>query len=472
MKKCIIFGCGNIGKAVYEKLKEHYEVIAWSDNNRDLHGHEINGILVIRPSDIPLIAQQYDLDVFVSMYQTSEVVNQLRLLGDFKIYIWKEGFFFSADGLYPLEFPALKCHKKGNDKSMHVLFVSDAAGIRDHKMASLVKKAGGKVFLAYIVQSPYDTWTEYVDLYEEIYQIMSIQSLFNFVKNSEFDIIHCSSEPDHVTPVLIRSGKTVIHDCHDLRSFSQLMSPDKLALEYLAHTGAAGVIYPTDTLRDAAIRKFALFEERTLVIENYPFEDMLQKKKKEKLGKTDGEIHCVYEGGITQGDKECRRYFERIWLKMADAGLHVHYYSQSDEKYCRFLETLHPNLHYEGNLSSYGLSSELTRYDVGLCIYNSTPKYQLYLEYSSPNKLYEYVSAGIPVAVGDVKSHIQIVEENNFGKHIDLDGDIMNQMREICEIKIPSGILKEKGFTFDSKMTELMRFYEMVKTYTLKGVHL
>lgn len=470
MKKCIIFGCGSIGKAAYEKLKEYYEVIAWSDNNQNLHGHEINDILIIKPSDIPVLAQKYDLDVFVSVFQTSDVVNQLRILKGLNIYIWKEGFFFSADGLYPLEFSAMKYHKKGNDKSLHVLFVSDAANIRDHKMASVVKNAGGKVFLAYIIQSPYERWSEYADIYEEIYPIMSIQSLFDFVKNSEFDVVHCSSEPEHITPILIHSGRTVIHDCHDLRSSNESLTPDRLTLEYLAHTGAAGVIYPTVGLRDEAVRKYALSKERTLVIENYPFKELLKQGKKDKLSDKDGEIHCVYEGGITHGDKGCRRYFEKIWQKMAEAGLHIHYYSQSDEKYCRFLETLHSRLHYEGNVSSYGLSSELTQYDVGLCIYNSTPKNQLYLEYASPNKFYEYVNAGIPVAVGGVKNLGFIAEENNFGKAIDLEGDVMLQMKEIVKIKIPSGILEKKGFTFDSKAVNLLKFYEKVNTFVQMGV--
>lgn len=273
MKKCIIFGCGNIGKAAYGKLKDYYEIMAWSDNNQELHGREINGIPVINPSEIPEFSQKNELDVFVSMFQTSEVVEQLRRLGGLNLYTWKEGFFFSADGLYPLEFSALKYHKKGNDKSKHVLFVSNAADIWDHKLASIVKKAGEKVFLACIIQPPDDGWAEYADMYEEIYPIMSIQSYFDFVKNSEFDMIHCSSELEYVTPVLIHSGKTVIHDCHDLCSSSRSLSPDGLTLEYLAHTGAAGVIYPTAGLRDEAVRKYALHQERTIVIENDPVKE-------------------------------------------------------------------------------------------------------------------------------------------------------------------------------------------------------
>ncbi len=168
-------------------------------------------------------------------------------------------------------------------KALHVLFVSDAAGIRDHKMASIVKESGRKGLSC--LYNSFTVWgmagiCRY--MYEEIFAVMSVQSLYDFVKNSEFDIIHCSSELDHMTPVLMHSGKTVIHDCHDLRSSNESLSPDRLAIEYLAHTGAAGVIYPTCGLRDEAVRKFGLSKERTLVVENYPFKDLLQKKKKKR----------------------------------------------------------------------------------------------------------------------------------------------------------------------------------------------
>ena len=46
----------------------------------------------------------------------------------------------------------------------------------------------------------------------------------------------------------------------------------------------------------------------------------------------------------------------------------------------------------------------------------------------------------------------------------------MMQMKEIARIKIPLGILEEKGFTFDSKTSELIKFYKTVSTYTQKGV--
>ena len=80
------------------------------------------------------------------------------------------------------------------------------------------------------------------------------------------------------------------------------------------------------------------------------------------------------------------------------------------------------------------------------------------------------MNAGIPVAVDGVRSLSLIAEKNNLGRHIDLEGDIMMQMKEIARIKIPLGILEEKGFTFDSKTSELIKFYKTVSTYTQKGV--
>lgn len=61
MRKCIIFGCSNIGQAAYGKLKDYYEIIAWSDNDQELHGREINGIPVVNPSAIPVFSQKYEL---------------------------------------------------------------------------------------------------------------------------------------------------------------------------------------------------------------------------------------------------------------------------------------------------------------------------------------------------------------------------------------------------------------------------
>lgn len=82
-----------------------------------------------------------------------------------------------------------------------------------------------------------------------------------------------------------------------------------------------------------------------------------------------------------------------------------------------------------------------------------------HLEFASPNKIQEYVNAGIPVAVGNVLSQKVFVEENGFGKEVDFAKDILKQIKDIARIEIENNILQKKGLTFESKIIELAEFY-------------
>ncbi len=459
MKNAIIFGCGKIGTATYKKLKNQYCILAWSDNNGALWESKKEGIPIVQPIEIPELLKKENADVFVAVENGQEIVEQLRSLQVKNIYIWKKTFFYSADGLFPYKENTGMYYKKNKKEETHILFVSATAGIRDHKTAKAVKKTGKKVHLAYLKFSPYDIDSEYANIYEDIYSFMSIQALQDFIDNSDFDLVHSSSEPDYITALLARSNKPIIHDCHDLSSSNRTMFPEELTLEYIAHKEASGVVYPTEGLRNEAIRRFGLSWDKTYVLENFTSEELIPHKKKEKISRFDGELHCVYEGAILEGDKASKRYFEEIWLKLAKSGIHVHFYTNYDINYCHYLESMNPKIHFEGNLSSKQLSVELSKYDIGLCIYNTNDSNKLYLEHSSPNKLYEYVNAGIPVAVGNVECHRIFAEENGFGRQVNMDRELYSQMRTIAEIKIKERILQEKGFTFESKIQGLLDFY-------------
>lgn len=469
MKRAIIFGCGKIGMTAYNKLKRYYQIIAWSDNNDSLWGGQREGIPIIKPAEIPVIMQKEEVDIFVSMEYADEVIQQLKMLLVKNIFVWKRGFFYSVDNLYPMEFPVDAFHVANKGEVLHILFVSATANIRDHKTAKAVKKAGHHIYLAYLVASPHEASPEYADIYEGIFPIMSMAGLAEFVEQSDFDIIHSSSEPDFLTPLLIRTNKVIIHDCHDLGSSQRCMSPEELMIEYIAHVGADGVIYPTEGLREAAVKRFNISRDKTYVLENFISEDMIPQVRKEKRSALDGELHCVYEGVITEGDKQNKRYFEEIWLKFANDGLHVHFYTNYDIRYCKFLESLHPNIHYEGNMSSKQLATEMSQYDVGICIYNATIQNRQYLENGSPNKLFEYVNAGIPVAVGDVKALKLLVEENGLGKEVYMDRNLYSQIEEIAKIQIKDNVLQNKGFILENRVQGLLELYKKSISIRKKG---
>ena len=467
MQKAIIFGCGKTGGLAYYKLKNFYDIIAWSDNNASLWGSKKNGVLVVEPQKIPDLAEKNDAHIFVSMEDSKDVVHQLEQYGIKNVFIWEKSFFYSADGVVPLEFPVQIYKKKNKEEKeiLDILFIANSSNIRDHKTASAVKKEGHRVHLAYLIDNSEITFPEYAPMYEKIYPIMSLNGLREFVRQSDFDIIHSSSEPDHITPLMFGLGKIIIHDCHDLRSSNQCISLEGLTIEYLAHSGAAGILYPTKGLCDAARNKYGIDEKKTLVIENYISEDLIPKIRKEKLSMQDGNIHCVYEGGIQNGmDQRGKRYFEPMWLKIAQAGAHVHFYTQSDINYCKYLDSLHENIHYEGNFSSKELAVEMSKYDVGLVLYNLNDKTKLYVEYTSPNKLYEYVNAGLPVAVNDVNSLVSVAEKYNLGKKLDINGDIYSQLSEIKDIQIETDCLLKNKMTVEAQIKKLITFYKQCMT--------
>ena len=192
-------------------------------------------------------------------------------------------------------------------------------------------------------------------------------------------------------------------------------------------------------------------------------EELLQHKFKDKLSNTDGGIHCVYEGGINGSDPDYPKYLEKIFISIADSGVHLHFYSPADENYCKKLADKSQYLHYEGNMSSNVLATEMTQYDCGIAIFNIKDKYRSFIETASANKIYEYWNAGIPVATGGVKAFAELVQKYSGGIELDMNSDIKKQLIEASKIRIDDDFIQKNGFTMNSKGADIETFYEMVK---------
>ena len=72
--RIIIFGCGAAGRTAFRLLHKRCAVLAFSDNNRDLHGTTLLGIRIVAPTAIAEI--DYDRIVIASMYHR-EIRDQL-----------------------------------------------------------------------------------------------------------------------------------------------------------------------------------------------------------------------------------------------------------------------------------------------------------------------------------------------------------------------------------------------------------
>ena len=76
--------------------------------------------------------------------------------------------------------------------------------------------------------------------------------------------------------------------------------------------------------------------------------------------------------------------------------------------------------------------------------------------------MYEYINAGLPVLVGEINSYIEFVEKYGIGKYLNLEGDIIKQIKNVCKIKVPDDFLYKHALTMDFKVSELEEFYNEV----------
>ncbi|MBR1460564.1 hypothetical protein IJ596_02875, partial [bacterium] len=176
----------------------------------------------------------------------------------------------------------------------------------------------------------------------------------------------------------------------------------------------------------------------------------------------DGEIHAVYEGLITKEPRYSKKFVEDIWLKIAEAGIHVHFYSSYDFDYCKYLDELHELIHYEGNFSSAELAEEMTRYDLGIYILNDNLMTYPYLKSAFGLKLYEYLNSGLPIAVGNMPEVISFVERHRIGGYVDLSSDIFVQIRNISKLNVPKNFLENYGLYLEDKGKAITELYYRV----------
>lgn len=462
MKKCIIFGAGHYGKGAYYKLKPYYNILCYVDNNKAVQGTELYGIPVVSIEELHKFYESCEVDVIICSQAYSAMANQLIEAGIREYFVMLEGFLYycsQSEKMIPKELSAVRYYRK-QENEKNILFVQNTACIRTHKIASLVKKRGYKVFLLYMIAPPESGNTGFSDTYDAIFTAFTPNSLIDFVSKSDFDLIHSSNEPDSLTNYLQLTNKKIVFDTHDMMSLRGECKPDTLALEFIANVRSAGVMYTSEGALEIAKEKFGLEKQKTFVLENLILSSIKVKHRYEKLSFSDGELHLVYEGGIQGGDKKHHRYFEEIWKKITDCGIHIHFYSQSDYGYCTALEQKSDYLHFEGNIGSEELATEMTKYDCGLAIFNVNDFNRSFLETGTANKVYEYTNSGLPVIVGGIKSYVDFVKKYNVGIQLDLDGDIKNQLWKASKIIIPKDFLEKNSLTMDSRADELVQFYD------------
>ncbi len=273
------------------------------------------------------------------------------------------------------------------------------------------------------------------------FKLRMIKEIVEFVDQSSYDLVISCNEPDIISAVLACSTKPVIHDCHDMMSLRGDITNDQAILEFIANKYASANIYVTDLIKEIAVQRFGLSNKPVTVLDNYVLREQLPQQYLPKLSQTDGEIHCVYEGGLTNRSDH-HRNIEPVLLALAQEKVHVHYYTPFQSSYYSMLEQKSPYLHWEGTREPNELIYEMTRYDVGLTVLHVTERNKPFLDSTFPNKAWDYLAAGLPILFSDLTSFQQFLKSYAVGRILDLSGHLFEQVRAASLIPINPGFFE------------------------------
>jgi len=450
--KAIIFGASKHGQRAFYSLYESYDIIAYSDNNQNLWGRELNGILVISPDHITDFGRNVTICVCIARH-LGDVVIQLKKLGISLIKLMPYGIEYEYLNENPI--PKIGFNKsyikKQNSNNLAVLFVQDIPCARTRKISTALQHYGVETYMisTYLINDSAAFINEYV--------FNSFTELIDFVNNSEIDIVHSSNEPNEFTAVLTGANKALIHDVHDL--VSMLIDPNiaELSLEYMSNVLSDGVMCTTNELAKMLQKKYQIQDEKLFVLGNYPLSTSALAKYP-KFEKKDDAIHLAYSGSVLQS---VRYRFDKIWPSIVSHEVHIHFFSNSTESSCSYLESISPYIHYEGNYCDDELIQRLSKYDCGLVYPNLEDDKQTdYINIASPNKMYEYLDAGLPLVVGNAHILLEFVEKYNCGGYLDINCEIYPQLKAISAINISVDFLAKYKMTMDLQAERIISFYK------------
>jgi hypothetical protein len=200
-------------------------------------------------------------------------------------------------------------------------------------------------------------------------------------------------------------------------------------------------------------QRYDVPDKGSMLFYNYAMRSDL-KPTLEKLSEKDGEMHLVYEGVLSMDGYRGRMLplFEGI----AKKGTHIHIYGIGDERTLKaFMAPQHRLLkyHFEGSLPHDELMSALTRYDAGLVPFLDHGTDRGYMDTMLPNKLFDYLAAGLCILVPPTRSMGLFVSRTQTG--LTYRGpDDLPCLDDVASVKV-----ERDQFTIEAHISELEDLY-------------
>lgn len=220
-------------------------------------------------------------------------------------------------------------------------------------------------------------------------------------------------------------GKKVIYDVHEdvpEQVLSKQWIPSFLRkpiskivkqIEQFASKRFDAIVTATPTINN----RFKTYNSNSVIVHNFPILNELLDQNETTKSKSFEEPSIVYVGGITtlRGIEEMGQAIQlvnnthNVNLVLAGNFMPNSLETETkDKSYWKYFD-------FKGFVSREGIKEILSKSTLGLVILHPEPRYVV----SYPIKLFEYMSAGIPVVASNFPIWRDIVEGENCGKCVD-----------------------------------------------------
>ena len=326
---------------------------------------------------------------------------------------------------------------------MKVLFLTYYTCIRAIKEMIALQKAGVNVFLLQTGNKniEFNTmfgWTMFYNAYEPDtlrYQLSRITGV---------DVIHCHNEPSWIVSIAKECCPDipVIFDTHDLFT-ARDGKPNQD--ERQAFQDCDAVVTPSKGYKQHIIDFYGLQKPIEVIYsycnENFYFDRYRDKNPQQFPG-------IVYEGGITN-KPDSYRYYVDVVRNSISRGIPFNIYPV-DTGISKIYQDAGANVMAE--MSYFDLIPAMSRFEWGFV--GPGFKHRAF-DWAMPNKLFEYLAAGIPPVVYESQEALEFVKEHGIGIEFKDDAIKDKDVREMY-----AGIVKEKRFIMESQSSKLIALYE------------
>ena len=300
----------------------------------------------------------------------------------------------------------------------------------------------------------------------------------NIIKVKDFDIIHAFSMPDTLAIAAIRYLKIpLVFDTRDIHSGMDVLLLEDFKNKILnkiqssiyrkivrkfereANEKSSGRIYVSDEMLHYLSSAYNIDLSRSVVLPNYQSNSFIPAKQAKKLSDKDNCKHLALIGNIIYD--ELNKVVSAI-KKISAHRINIHIYPVGNKIKIDNIKAKcksDPYIHFHSALPPNILIEELQQYDFGLLPFPAD-RNAINIRTALPNRMFDYLIAGLPVAANNSGSISKFVKANNIGF-------VYNNIDElVLKLKVDSNNYKidKTKFIMENHIHLVERLYKQIKS--------